>query len=301
MSDKLLHVFVNPTAGRGRAAKRLREIREIVAGAGLDVHVHESREPGHLESDVHEFARTGGKRVVVAGGDGSVHEAANGILRSGEEATLSVIPSGTGNDFAKAAGITLAWRDAAALLADNVMGDAASRRIDAGIMNGRYFVNGAGIGFDARVTALARSIRWPIGDVVYLFAIFRAFAGGIATPAVTIKAGDGSILWNGPLTLASISNGPFVGGMFHIAPMARHDDGHMDLLIAAPVSRLRIVRLLPKLIEGKHLSEPEITHQPVTAIAIECETDIVSHLDGEVQPPARRFSIEVMPAVLRLL
>lgn len=301
MSDKLLHVFVNPTAGRGRAAKRLREIREILASAGLDVHVHESREPGHLESDVLKFARAGGTRVVVAGGDGSVHEAANGILRSGEDVTLSVIPSGTGNDFAKAAGITLAWRDATALLADNVMGNAASRRIDAGSMNGRYFVNGAGLGFDAKVTALARSIRWPVGDIVYLFAIFRAFAGGIATPAVTIRTDDGSTVWDGPLTLASVSNGPFVGGMFHIAPMAQHDDGHMDLLIAAPVSRRRIVRLLPKLIEGKHLGEAEITHHPVDAITIECETDIVSHLDGEVQEPVRRFSIEVMPAVLRLL
>ncbi len=301
MSNKTLDVFVNPAAGRGRAARRVRRIRDILAGAGLDVILHESREAGHLEQDVAAFVRDGGEQLVIAGGDGSVHEAVNGILGAGGDAALGVIPAGTGNDFAKAAGITLDWRDAATLLADNLLGDAHPRRIDAGRMNGRYFANGAGIGFDARVTALARTIRWPIGDIVYLFAIFRAFTGGIVSPSVVIDAAGGERLWDGPLTLASVSNGPWVGGMFHIAPTAAHDDGKLELVIAAPVTRRRIVRLLPKLMEGKHLDEPDIEHHRVTSLTLRSEGELISHLDGEVQAPAREFQIDVLPGALRLL
>jgi len=301
MSDNSLHVFVNPTAGRGRAARRIRGIRSILEGAGHAVAVHESLDPLHLESDVKKYARSGGERVIVAGGDGSVHEAVNGILASARDVALGVIPAGTGNDFAKAAGITLDWEDAATLLADNLVGDAPARRIDAGRMNGRYFANGAGIGFDAKVTALARSIRWPIGDVVYLVAIFRAFAGGIVTPPVTIDSSDGTRLWDGSLTLANASIGPWVGGMFHIAPMAVNDDGRLELLVAAPVTRWRILRLLPKLMNGEHLDEPEIVHHAVKTITLRCEQELPSHLDGEVQAPASKFTIEILPGALRLL
>ena len=195
----------------------------------------------------------------------------------------------------------LSAASATTLLADNIVGGAPVRRIDAGRMNDRFFANGAGIGFDAKVTALARSIRWPIGDAVYLFAVFRAFSGSIVSSPVTIESADGTSLWDGPLTLANISNGAWVGGMFHIAPMARHDDGHLDLLVAGPVTRRRIVRLLPKLMEGKHMGEPEIAHHAVTAMTIRSHGDLPCHLDGEVQTPASEFRIEILPAALRLL
>lgn len=300
MCEKL-DVFVNPAAGRGRATKRASEIRAILEGNGFEVTLHESSAPGHLEERVGAFVRDGGKRFVVAGGDGSVHEAVNGIMAAGGDAALGVIPAGTGNDFAKAAGITLDWRDAAALLADNLRGDVHPRQIDAGRMNGRYFANGAGIGFDAKVTAIARSIRWPLGDLVYLIAIFRAFADDIVTPAVTIETAGGEKLWDGPLTLANVSNGPWVGGMFHIAPMASHDDGQLDLIVAAPVKRGRILRLLPALMDGGHMTEPEIEHHSVTSITLRANGELLSHLDGEVQQPACEFEIEILPGALRLL
>jgi len=166
-------------------------------------------------------------------------------------------------------------------------------------MNNRYFANGAGIGFDAKVTRVARSYRWPVGDLVYLLAIFRCMVDGIATPTLTIAA-DG-IQWNGPLTLASISNGPWIGGMFHIAPMAVNDDGMLELLIAGPVSRLRICALLPKLVRGAHLGQPEITHASVHRLKIEASAPVPSHLDGEVQELAAHFDIETLPATLDLL
>ncbi len=294
-----VHLFLNPTAGRGRAGKREARIVDTLERGGVTLTVHRSDAVGDLEAKVLAAVGDGVAQVIVAGGDGSVHEAANGIMRSPNAAALGVIPTGTGNDFAKAAGITLEWEHATALLADRITANETTRTIDVGRMNERYFINGAGVGFDAKVTRIARSYRLPIGDFVYLLAIFRGMAGGIATPTMRIT-GDRKI-WDGPVTLANVANGAWIGGMFHIAPAARNDDGQFDLLLAAPVSRRRIVTLLPRLIAGTHMGEREIVHEPVRNLLIECDAALPSHLDGEVQPLQQRFEIEMLGGALALL
>lgn len=299
MSSVVVPLFVNPAAGRRRAGKRLQRIVALLQAAGVEPRVLASSGVGDLELQVRDAAADGTQRLIVVGGDGSVHEAVNGMLASGSDAALGVIPSGTGNDFAKAAGIPVDWEMATQLLADRITSNAAPRTIDAGRMNGRSFANGAGIGFDAKVTRIARSYRWPVGDLVYLIAIFHAMRGGIATPALDVEA-DG-FKFSGPVTLASVSNGAWIGGMFHIAPMARNDDGKLELLIVDPVSRLRIASLLPKLIQGKHIGEPGMRHTSVTRVTIRCDEALPSHLDGEVQPLARAFDLEILPDALHLL
>jgi diacylglycerol kinase (ATP) len=217
-------------------------------------------------------------------------------MRADCDATLGVIPSGTGNDFAKAAGITLDWEHATELLAERIAAGGQSRRVDVGKMNDRYFANGAGIGFDARVTRIARSYRVPIGDLVYLLAIFRGMAEGIATPNMRITTGGD--VRTGPITLANVASGPWIGGMFNLAPMAKNDDGLFDLLVVAPVSRRRILALLPKLMSGKHMGEQEIAHETVTRILIESDEPVDCHLDGEMQPLQARFEIELLAGAL---
>ncbi len=299
MATKSVQLFLNPTAGRGRAGRRQERIIEILATGDVDVRLHASRAVGDLEQRVRECVDDGENRIVVAGGDGSIHEAVNGIMAAAGDALLGVIPTGTGNDFAKACDIPLNWEHAAQLLADRMAAQQHSKTIDIGVMNGRYFANGAGIGFDADVTRIARSYRLPIGDLVYLLAIFRAMRHGIPTPRLTISTPDFS--WDGAATLASISNGPWIGGMFHIAPMAANDDGRLELMVAGPVNRRRIIGLLPKLMSGKHMGEPEIRHHGAQEMTIVASEPIASHLDGEMQPLSERFELSLLPAALRLL
>ncbi len=299
MTTRSIALIVNPTAGRGRAGRRLPRIRELIEAAGVETLLYESRGVGDLEAQVRELLRGGTRRLIVAGGDGSVHEAVNGIMAAGGGAALGVVPTGTGNDFAKAAQIPLDWEAATTLLARRIADDASPRSIDVGRMNDRYFANGAGIGLDAKVTRIARSYHLPIGDFVYLIAIFRAMVDGIATPDIEIRADE--FEWDGPLTLASVSNGPWIGGMFHIAPMAINDDGLLELLIAAPVTRRRITRLLPLLMRGTHLAERDITHVSVRRLHIRASAPVPSHLDGEVQAMQTAFDIEVLPGALDLL
>ena len=298
MPAETVHVFLNPTAGRGRAGKREPRIRELLGAGNFPLEVHLSRDVGDLEEQVRKHVDNGASRVVVAGGDGTVHEATNGIMRANGDATLGVIPTGTGNDFAKACDISLDWEHATTLLADRISKNEQTRLIDVGLMNGRYFANGAGVGLDARVTRISRAYRAPIGDLVYLLAIFRAMIDGIATPRMRITAGDHT--HDGAVTLANIANGPWIGGMFNVAPAAVNNDGNFDLLIVAPVTRTRIISLLPKLISGTHMGEKEIVHKPVTRVVIVSDEPVDSHLDGELQEMQQRFEIELLPGALRL-
>lgn len=299
MTDSLVQLFVNPTAGRGRAGKRLSRIEALLAECGVAFETHLSNDVGHLEVQVRDAVLGGADRIVVGGGDGSVHEAVNGIMAAGGNGRLGVIPTGTGNDFAKASEIPLDWEHATTLLGNRIASNANWRRIDIGRMNDRYFANGVGIGFDAKVTRVARSYRWPIGDFVYLLALFRCIADGVITPDMTITSDE--MTRSGPTTLVNISNGAWVGGMFYIAPMADNSDGMLELLVADPVSRLRTLGLLPKILSGTHVGEKEVSHVGVRRVTIEATEPVPSHLDGEVMPPLSRFDIELLPGALDLL
>lgn len=299
MSFNPVLLFVNPTAGRGRAGRRIDRICDLLDTADVHFETHTSAAVGDLERQVREQVDRGADRIIVAGGDGSVHEAVNGIMRADKDARLGVIPTGTGNDFAKACEIPLDWELATQLLGARIRTNANWRRIDVGRMNERYFANGAGVGFDAKVTKVARSYRWRIGDLVYLVAILRCLIDGVTTPDMKISSDDLSA--TGPVTLANVSNGAWVGGMFHIAPMADNSDGQLELVIAGPVSRLRILGLLPKLIRGKHIGQPEVSHAGTQHVTIEASEPVPSHLDGEVGEPQSKFEIEILPAALDLL
>ena len=299
MTNSTVSLFLNPAAGRGRAARCMPRIEQLFRDAEVPVDIIQSCAVGDLEKKVATQVNKGVRNIVVAGGDGSVHEAVNGVMRANAPASLGVIPIGTGNDFAKACDIPLDWDLAGRMLVARIVANDSTRALDIGRMNDRFFANGAGIGFDAKVTRIARSIDWPIGDLVYLFAILRCLYDGVATSKVRIESDH--TVWDGPLTLANVSNGPWVGGMFHIAPMANNNDGELDLLIAAPVSRLRVLSLLPDLIRGRHLGASEIAHHAVRSLRISSSTPIESHLDGEVQELQTDFEIEVLPGALNLL
>jgi len=299
MSRDNVSLFINPTAGRGKAGRRMDRICEILDLAGVTFDLYQSKAVRDLESQVNSLVSTGARKIIVAGGDGTVHEAVNGIMRADRDAQLGLIPTGTGNDFAKACWIPLDWELATRQLADRLLAEERSRRVDIGRMNDRYFANGAGIGFDAKVNRLAREYRWPIGDLVYLFSIFRCMVDGIETPHITISAGEFN--WSGPVTLVNVSNGAWLGGMFHIAPEALNNDGQLEMIIVDPVSRLRISSLIPKLVRGSHMQEAEITHASVRKLSIETAVTMPSHLDGEVGEPGKRFDIDILPDALELL
>ncbi len=299
MQKRPIPLFINPAAGRGRARHLAASICSLLADSGVACEEIHSNAVGDLEYKVFAAASAGADRIIVAGGDGSIHEAVNGILRSASKTALGVIPVGTGNDFAKACSIPLHWEDAAKLLADRVSSDTPLRFIDAGRMNDRYFANSAGIGFDAKINHIARGSRLPLGDLVYLIAVFQGVWDGVITPDVKLRYDN--VDYAGPVTLVEVCNGPSVGGMFRIAPMAKNDDGFFDLIFVQPVGRLRIFALLPRLIKGTHISAPEVTSARTGSVTLLADDPVPSHLDGEIQPLQTEFRIEILPGALAIL
>jgi diacylglycerol kinase (ATP) len=299
MTDDPVSLFVNPTAGRGRAGDRLPVIQDLFAAANVPLRIVPSSGVGDLEEKVAEHVAGVADHIIVVGGDGSIHEAVNGIQRANTDTILSVIPSGTGNDFAKASGLSSDWREAAQALLARMQSGEPARAVDLGRVNDRYFANGVGIGFDAKVTRVARSIHWPIGDLVYLVALLRCLAGRVATPEFDIRGSE--TLFSGAVTMAAVCNGAWVGGLFHIAPPADNTDGQLNLLVASSVSRARILRLLPKLMRGEHLGEKEVSHDLVDGLTITSSAPVESHIDGEVQPMQQHFEFQVFPGQLKLL
>jgi len=295
-----LTLIWNPTAGRGRARHALPIILDQFSAAHFAVDLRESAQRGGIETQVCNAANRGANAIVVIGGDGSVHEAANGLLHAERQPPLGILPAGTGNDFAKAAGIELDIRAAISALTNRLTRGATLGRIDVGECNERFFVNGAGIGIDARVADVASRIRLPIGDAVYAWGVVRCLIEGIATPPLRLSA-DGEALWNGPATLINVANGPWVGSRFHIAPGADISDGRFDLIIADAVTRRRVAALIPLLLHGRHVGEDEIHRHSVMRVTVESDAPLPCHLDGEPQRPVAHIELRCRPGALTLL
>lgn len=291
-------LIANPNAGRGRGGRYLRAIEGAFLESGVELPTVTSGGPGDVEQQTRDAIKNGYDSVIVAGGDGTINEAVNAIVTADQGTLLGVVPIGTGNDFVKAASIPPHWEHAAALLADRLQSGALPREVDVGRCNDRYFANGAGIGFDADAASIAAQSRVPIGDVVYLVALFRALRR-LSTPICELSTAEGTV--SGALTLVSFCNGPWAGGMFQLAPNAANDDGVLNMVYVDAIRRRRILTLVPKLLRGRHLAEPEVHAREVKRCSVVTDRPLTWHVDGEVQAPASSFEIELLPGALRLL
>ncbi|NNF51038.1 MAG: diacylglycerol kinase family lipid kinase [Gammaproteobacteria bacterium] len=286
-------LIINPAAGRGRAGRLGSRIADALSLESK--HIAESKRPGDVKRLVGSFLNQGCIKVAVAGGDGTIFEAVNGLIEAGHVAALGIIPVGTGNDFIKAAGIPLTWRDACALVLSGRV-----RSVDVGRCNDMYFANGVGIGLDAEINHTAQGLSWFRGPMIYLAAALRTLAGGISAPEVSIAFDDGELVQR--VTLVAVSNGSCFGGLFHIAPDASICDGSLDLVIADHVTRSKALRLIPKVIRGKHLNDPAVRYLQTRKVRIRSDHALPVQIDGElIKGGLTDLDIEVQPARIRLL
>ena len=291
-------VIYNPAAGRGRAESLL---RELTATLGKDAELRPSREPGHLVELGHRACEEGFARIVAAGGDGTVHEVANGVLRSGKrDVAFSVWPIGSANDFAYSIGMIEWWKRRAERLATEVL------EIDVGrvTVRGReqYMVGNAGVGFNGMVTIEARKTRWLRGMPLYAWAFLKAMVRHFATPVMTIAFDDREVTT--PTLALSILNAQREGN-FPLRPAARLDDGLFDYMHATRLSRGHLIRFLPAMASGR-LPENHRLVQLGRArrIALRSEAPLCVHADGEFVcvPGDELFeaAIELLPRRLRV-
>ena len=303
--EKKVKLILNPMADMGRAWNVARDLRPIVNEYDGKADWSGTVYPGHATELARQAAEDGYDLVVALGGDGTVHEAVNGLMQVDAEKrpALGVVPIGSGNDFAYANGIPMSANQAMALALHGEISP-----VDLGLMtdeNGRqeYFDNSLGIGFDTVVGI--RSHRLPIvrGFLMYLIAVFQTIALNSDAVRMTIES-EGK-MWEKEVFMLVLANGPREGGGFMMAPAARPDDGILDYMIADNVSRLMQLRLLPEFMKGTQERFNEIELGQFKNLSLKSDGPLYVHLDGETYTSfgsnLRGLSVEVMPDVLKVV
>lgn len=291
-----LFFIINPTAGGGRgqrvwaAVSRELARRQATADYGL------TDGPAAATRLAAQARQEGYDAVVGVGGDGTIQEIVNGLVdgNGGCPSALGVIPGGTGNDFSKMLGVP---RDPSRAL-DVVLGGQV-RRFDLGRANGRYFINLAGVGFDAEVAGFLnqRPKRLP-GALTYVYGILVTLFR--YRPALmTVDLGREVI--RGKYLLVSVANGPSHAGGAKMCPEARPDDGSLDICVGGNLGRLETIFVLPQVFTGRHTRHPKIKiYKAIERVRIDAEAPLFLQADGEIfgRVPA---DLEIVPGALRVI
>lgn len=290
-------VIFNPAAGRGRARATVDAVVDEAARHFGPVTVLATERPGDGVRLGTEAARRGFERVLAVGGDGTVHEVANGILAAATATppALSVVPQGTGNDFAKLVGTYgTSPREAVRRIAQG-----RPARFEVGEAWGECFVNSLGIGLDHEVPYHLKSVTHFRGTPAYAIALCKAL-GGYRDIGLEVEIDDQR--FDGRWLTVAVGVGAIEGGGFHIMPGAVPDDGLLNVCAIRPVPIARLVVLIPLVMAAKHTGLREVHHTKARRIRFRGTAPLKIHSDGELRSPgATEVEITIRPAALSVL
>ncbi|HSG45802.1 MAG TPA: diacylglycerol kinase family protein [Anaerolineales bacterium] len=297
-----IKIILNPMADMGnawRAARDLRSITEEHGGIEWSGTVY----PGHA-IDLAKSSE-GYDMVIAMGGDGTVHEVMNGLMRipADKRPILGVVPVGSGNDFAHGIGASIKPTEA---LSRAINGEPST--VDLGLMtdeNGRkeYFDNTLGIGFGAMVTINSHKLPLLRGFLMYLVSVLQTIIIDHNPIKMQIDV-DGKKFEDNVIYLI-LCNGPREGGGFHVAPDAKIDDGILNYAMIANVGRLMMFRIVPEVMNGTHGRFKQVTLDTCKKFTLSADRPLYIHADGEIfSGPGtniRKVSFEVLPNALKVV
>jgi diacylglycerol kinase (ATP) len=296
-----VQIILNPYANRWRAQSKIPQIEEACTKVGLDYDLFVLPSAGQGKKAAIAAVESGYDVVVAAGGDGTVNEVLNGLIAvAGDGATppLGVIPLGTGNDFNDMNHLPRVLLDSVSTIAKG-----NSRQIDAGLVvwdgHKHYFGNNCALAMEPMVTIENVRITRISGNLRYLVALVKAL--------VKLKAWDFSTSWDagkseGPMFLLSVCNSPRTGGIFPMAPNAQTDDGQFDVVSLPEVSKMTVLKLLPRLLRGTHINYGQVSCIRTPQISVSSSPGTPIHADGEVlTDSASEISFEVLPKKITLI
>jgi diacylglycerol kinase family enzyme len=293
--SKDMCVIFNPRSGRGRAARRFEALRQSWASRAA---FWPTDQAGHAEDLARKAVQEGFRTVVAAGGDGTVHEVANGLLAAGTcDAAFAVLPIGSANDYAH----SLAYGQGDGQVGGERCVDVAMASSSSG--RRRYFVNCLGLGFNGKVTLEARRIKRLQGVALYGLATLRALWYHYECPPLSVTIDDQPAATM-PTLMLSVLLGRREGG-FVMAPEAKLDDGLLDYVHAGALSRWEVVRLLPRLaLAGPPQNYPKVQMGRCRSFVVQSPVPLIVHLDGEffAQPQDQIHDMEIrlLPRALRV-
>jgi len=304
LSSLYAKVIVNPVAGAGRTGREWPRIMGLFKEHGLRFEHDITKAPGHAVELARAAAKNGYDIIVSVGGDGTINEVVNGLYSSGniKDATLGIVSTGTGSDYIRTIGIPRRAEEACRRFLQP-----RKRTVDLGVVeymnNGqkaeRLFVNFAGFGFDAEIVMrTTRQFKALGGMPSYLLGVF--------TTLVAYSNKDISLNVDGePLDIrvctVIMNNGKYGGGGMFTAPDADLADGLLDVLIVGDMSKPDLLRSLPRIYKGTHLTHPKVTMKKAREIEVRSLNGRMQlQADGELlgEVPAR---FRVLPSVLNVI
>jgi YegS/Rv2252/BmrU family lipid kinase len=291
-------VIINPISGAGRR-RDLARVRAELAAAIIDQHrldaeVFVTERSGHARELTQAARRRGVTLFVAWGGDGTVNEVGSALI--GSDASLAIVPGGSGNGLARELGIP---RDPSS--AFRVIFEGRTRVIDAGELDGHMFFNVAGIGLDARVAH-----RFAIGGlerrgfVRYLELAAREILSFTPVDCSLTTDDDGSVCRVRPLLIA-IANARQYGNGALIAPDARLDDGKLDIVIVEHRAPWRVLVQAPRLFSGTVAQVPGVSIRRALSAVISADAALVYHVDGEPYVGGHSVKARIHPGALRVV
>jgi len=284
-----IRFLINPSSGRGTGKAHLDRIRVMASklGAGLCV----SRKVSDLSEQARKAADDGVERLLVAGGDGTMHHAVQGL--AGTSCALGVIPLGSGNDLAGTLGIP---PDLDVAVERAVTGEI--RRIDLVRVGETFSVSYAGVGFDSEVTRYANEVKVLRGPLIYFYAVIHTLITFVP-PRMRVVYDDGE--FEGKVMFAVVNNLPRFGGGMRIAPDARIDDGLLDLVIVKEIPKPTLLSVFPKVYNGRHVGHPAVRIVRTRRVEITIDRPMTMYGGGEPLRPmaaGEPVEIEVVPGGL---
>jgi len=301
--QKTLLIF-NPMADRGRSGQQASDLRAMVDEMG-GADWQGTEYPAHATEIAAQAALQGYQTIVALGGDGTVHEIVNGLMKieAAHRPRLGIVPMGSGNDFAGGAGIQMNQQEAMRRVFTGTPKPVDVARIQDGTGRTEYFDNTLGIGFDAAINIRSRSIQSLQGFMMYLTATLLTIARDFAAPHMKVTYDGGTL--DEPLMMITVGNGPREGGGFLTTPESKMDDGLLDFVYIRPVSKVRMLQLVPKVMNGTHVKEKEVKIAQTTKLVVDADRALPIHADGELFAPyeadVRHVEITLMPGAIQVI
>ncbi|MEW6095017.1 MAG: diacylglycerol kinase family protein [bacterium] len=292
--DKLkTKLILNPFAGKKRLDKEIETIRKILTSEKLDFELAFTQKPKDGIYLAQKAVEEGFNLIVAVGGDGTINEVVNGIIDF-EEVILGIIPIGLGNDFAWMIGLGPKDIEKAC----KTLSNGTVKKIDVGVVNNRYFVNGVGIGFDAQVAKERLKYKGMLSGLgLYLYAVMKTLFKYKSIQA-NIKLDDKEININ--LLLIAIGVGKRCGGGFLLTPEAELDDGLFDVCVIQQIGKLKALCSLPKTLKGIHTTMPEVNMYRAKQIIVNLPVPLTGHVDGEIIE-GNTYQIGLLPKKLKVM
>jgi len=277
-AGRTVTLVVNPSSGRGRALELLPQVAGRLRDAGLSAQILLSRSFDEAAEMTRQAASSAADVLAVMGGDGMMHLGLNACAEAHAnghgQTTLGVIPAGTGNDFAR--GIGLDPKDP--LAAATVVGSGERRLLDLARVNERYVGAVVAAGFDALVNQRANALAWPRGSLRYAVATLAELR--VFTPLAYRLTIDGAVRELDAM-LVAVGNTTSYGGGMRICPDADAEDGLLDVTIVHPVSRAKLVQLLPLMYSGRFVRDRCVEQLRASEVVVASE-GLVGFGDGEL-------------------